>query len=201
MKAFLFLCILLAVFFCFTLNSRLETTEAELAAARGKVKATEDQRVPREDLDLTQNQLNEAEKKILAMQEELKDSQTLITALNDRVALMESQPNLPHPVRPRPPVKPGLIKGGYRLMDENMVYLTDSQYRLGEDLFVTSPKGMMMSDKDQQIFGGDLVLQTPQGTIQGDDAVLEVKGDQATLTAKQVTVTLRKSADAGNGQR
>ncbi len=54
----------------------------------------------------------------------------------------------------------------------------------------------MMSDREQTIFGGDLVLQTPQGTIQGDDAVLEVKGDSATLTAKSVTVTLRKAGDA-----
>ena len=49
------------------------------------------------------------------------------------------------------------------------------------------------------IFGGDLLLQTPQGTIQGDDAVLEITGDSAILTAKQVKVALRKSTNDAGG--
>jgi hypothetical protein len=196
MKPLLFIIALLTVYFCFVLNSRLEKSEAELAAARSKIKAAEEQLVPRAVLDSAQNELNETEKKFLALADELKNSQAQVAALNEWVAAMKNQPNLPRPTKPKPPAKPGLIKGGFRLMDDSMVYLPESQYRLGEDLFVTSPKGPMMSDKEQLIFGGDLLLQTPQGTIQGDDAVLEVNGDNATLTAKQVKVTLRKSAEA-----
>ena len=198
MKPLLFICTLLMVYFCFVLNSRLEQSKADLAAARDKIKATEELRVPRSDFDSTRSELLDAEKKITALQDELKNTQGQTTALSEWIAAMKNQPGLPRPAGPKPVTKPGLIKGGFRIMDENMVYLPDSQYRMGADLFVTSPKGMMMSDKDQQIFGGDLQLHLPQGTIQGDDAVLEVNGDNATLTAKQVTVTLRKSAESGS---
>ena len=54
MKLFLLLSTLLTVFFCFLLNMRLENTEAELTAARGKIKATEEQRVPQVKLDTTE---------------------------------------------------------------------------------------------------------------------------------------------------
>ena len=197
MKAFLFISTLLTAFFCFVLNSRLEKTEAQLVSTRAMIKTAEEQQVPKTELAASERELFEAEKKILALLEELKSSQTQVAALNERVTAMANQPNVLRPAKPKPPAKLGLLKGGYRIMDDNMVYLTDSQYRVGEDLFVTSPKGTMMSDREQTIFGGDLLLQTPQGTIQGDDAMLEIKGDNATLTAKQVTVTLRKSADTG----
>jgi len=133
------------------------------------------------------------------LETELKNSQVQVAALSDRVTVMENQPAALRSLKPRAPVKVGLMKGGYRIQDENMVYLSDSQYRLSEDLFVTSPGGMMMSDKDQMIFGGDLLLQTPQGTIQGDDAVLEITGDSAILTAKQVKVALRKTSPDNSG--
>jgi hypothetical protein len=199
MKPFLFLAVLLAAFFCFTLNSRLERSEMELAALREKARAAEEQHAAHADLDTAREDLLEAEKKILELEDELKNSQGQVNTLTERVTAMENQPSsLLRPAKPKPvlAVKPGLIKGGFSLMGENVVYMPDSQYRLGPDLFVMSPKGMMMSDRDQQIFGGDLLLQTSQGTIRGDDAVLEVNGDNATLTAKQVTVTLKKSADS-----
>jgi len=198
MKPILYLLTLVTVFFCFVLNSRLQQREADLAAAREKIKATEEERVPRSDLDSTQGELLDAAKKILALEDELKKAQGQVATLSNRVTFMESQPNAPRLPKPRPVTKAGLMKGGFRIMEENVVYLPDSQYRLGEDLFVTSPQGMMMSDKEQTVFGGDLLLQTPQGTIQGDDAVLEINGDSAILTAKQVKVALRKTADAGS---
>ena len=201
MKPFLLLCTLLTVFFCFVLNSRLDQRATELAAAQARIKATEAQRVPRADFDSARRDLSEADQKIMTLEDELKNARVRTAALTERVAALQSQAALPRPDKPGAVAKPGLIKGGYTMMDESVVYFPDSQFRLGNDLLVSSPKGMMVSDKEQEIFGGDLLLQTPQGTIKSDDAMLEINGDNATLTGKQVTVTLRRTADAGETGR
>jgi hypothetical protein len=63
-----------------------------------------------------------------------------------------------------PVVLPPFDKGEFVLADGTVIYSHEATLKLGP-MMITSPDGVMVSDKSRQIISGDLVIQTSKGMI------------------------------------
>lgn len=86
---------------------------------------------------------------------------------------------------------PGLVNGTYTLVDGTVVYSPDAQLKLGSGWLISSPTGVMVSDKEQKIIAGDLTLQNAKRTMQATDAVLDVSTGR--VMAKGLVMRVKES--------
>jgi hypothetical protein len=75
---------------------------------------------------------------------------------------------------------PGM--GSYKLVDGTMVYGPDAKLRLRNDL-ISSPSGLMVSDIEQTIVAGDLLIERPDGSV--------IKVANGVVTSKDGATSIR----------
>jgi hypothetical protein len=82
-------------------------------------------------------------------------------------------------------VGPGTI----RSEDGTVSYGPETKLRLRNNL-ISSPTGVMVTDRDQEIISGDLVIERPNGTVvKVTNGVVRVNGNQTSITADSIEST------------
>jgi hypothetical protein len=170
MKTTLLLCASLALATGCVRKSELAKAQSELAGLQEKIRQLEQQRVPKADLDAAQAAVATAQEKTAALAQELKGTREQLAATEERVIATERRLSRPDPKMPETVLSPGLVKGSYTLLDDTIVYSRDAQLNFGNGVTISSPTGLMLSDKDRAIVAGDLVIETPRGTEQAPPA-------------------------------
>ena len=87
---------------------------------------------------------------------------------------------------------PGLVEGTYTLLDGTVVYSPDAKLKLGTGVSISSPTGLMVSDHEQKIVGGDLAVETGDVSVQAREAIVDVS--KGVITAKSMTVTSKSAS-------
>lgn len=98
------------------------------------------------------------------------------SAIASAVASVVTSPALPLPTN-----------GLYTVERDAVVYSRDTTVRFGANSTVSSPSGVMVSDLEQKMIVGDLAMETPNGTVKADGAVIDVT--KQTVTAKRMNYT------------
>jgi hypothetical protein len=165
-------------------KSELAEAREDLAVAQRKIEALENERVPKTQYDSTQASLKIADERIATLERELTLRQEQIDA-QEKTGLLLG-PKLDALERP---VALGLVKGGYVLSNDTHVYTPDALLNFGNHLLVSSPTGLMVSDPDQKIVGGDLNIKTKDVLIEASDGLLRAKPDGSVeFTGKTLTM-------------
>jgi hypothetical protein len=85
--------------------------------------------------------------------------------------------------------QPLLLEGTVTKESDALVYETDAKLQLPNNVFLSSPTGVMVSDEQQKIFAGDMQLLTTQQTISANEAVLTLQpGGSSVLTSKTLSI-------------
>jgi hypothetical protein len=84
-------------------------------------------------------------------------------------------------------------EGSYAFENGAVVYGPDAKVRIANDLTVSSPAGVMVSDYDQKMIVGDLKLENGTSTMNASDAVVDVA--KHTFRATSVSVSPKNPAD------
>jgi len=85
---------------------------------------------------------------------------------------------------------PALLLEGTVTKESNaLVYESDARLQLPNNIFLSSPTGVMVSDEQQKIFAGDMQLLTTRQTISANEAVLTLQpGGSSVLTSKTLSI-------------
>jgi hypothetical protein len=197
-------------------DSELEMERAKLAEAQRQIEVLENERVPRTQYDNTRASLKVADEKINALERELTVAETKLAAQVE-ANLARERANGSDPNRSATPTALGLIKGEYEQANETYVYSPESQLAFGRHLQISSPTGLMVTDPEQKIVGGDLSIRAKEVTLETSDGLLmttddgSVKFTGKTLTmkfedkkstpAEQTVTTAPLNANATDGMR
>ena len=152
-------------------RSELAKAQGEVADLQAKVALLEQQRVPRAELDQARAATAAALERVATLnqeltvtREQLTGAQAQMVAAQERAVALERRAVSPDVKVPEQPLAPGLGKGTYTIKDDTVVYSRDAQLNFANGMTITSPSGLMLSDKDREIVAGDLVVETPRGT-------------------------------------
>ena len=85
------------------------------------------------------------------------------------------------------PALPLLVDGAYAVEQGAVIYDPNARLRLGNDLEVSSPTGVMVSNIDQSVVVGELTVKSSAGIVRAVGAAIDVPNQ--TMTAKQITFT------------
>ncbi|MGC4073918.1 MAG: hypothetical protein QM760_15700 [Nibricoccus sp.] len=85
--------------------------------------------------------------------------------------------------------KPLLVEGTVTKESNALVYESDAKLQLPNNVFLSSPTGVMVSDEQQKIFAGDMQLLTTKQTISANEAVLTLQpGGSSVITSKTLSI-------------
>ena len=188
-KAVVLLCALLALSIGCVRKSELVETQSELAAAQEKIRLLEQQRVPKADLEKAQTAVADTREQLVGLEQTLKGTRDELVASQEMLKATERLLSLQWAKTPETVLSPALVKGTYILLDDTIRYSADAQLNFGNGVMISSPTGLMLSDKDRAIVAGDLVVETPHETVQASRALTTVNDGQRELTAESVSVT------------
>jgi len=191
---------LVILFLCFSIlfggcarKSEMDEARINLAEAQRRIEALENERVSRSQYEATQASLKQASERITALEAELKLAQAQAAALENATA--HSQPASlasvasQSPATEPPPAALGLARGAYVLSNETYVYSQDSQLNFGNHLQISSPTGLMVSDPEQKIVGGDLSIKAKGMMLETNDGLLTTAADGSVkFTGKSLTM-------------
>jgi hypothetical protein len=127
----------------------------------------------------------------------LRESDSKLAEVSGRLVELEkrhgppSQSVSPVMQKATAPSLPMLVGGSFAVEQNAVVYSPDAKLRLGSDVAVRSPTGVMVSDLEQQIIVGDLAMETPRGTTQANGAVIDVR--KKTMSAERMVFTNESS--------
>jgi hypothetical protein len=68
---------------------------------------------------------------------------------------------------------PTLAEGSYSRESDAIVYSPDAKVRVNSDVVISSPTGVMVSDKSQKIFAGDLRLASATNSLEATGLVFD----------------------------
>jgi hypothetical protein len=90
-----------------------------------------------------------------------------------------------------------LARGSYKLVDDTMVYSPDAKLRLRNNL-ISSPNGVMVSDNEQTIVAGDLLIEKADGRmLKVTNAVVTSKDGGTVITGDSMEI----AAPEGGGMK
>lgn len=146
---------------------------ANLEEAQKKIQKLETERVPRIDYDVAKASLHLAEERIGGLEKELKEAKDQLAAKNASAA------TAPLPAAARPAAVQGVAvaKGTHEESNGTLVYSPDAQLNVGEHLQITSPTGLLVTDPEQKVVGGDLNIQAREVTLETADGLLTTEPD------------------------
>ncbi len=185
----LILCAALALLTGCVRKSELTNAQSEVADLQERIRLLEEQRVPRTDLDAAQATADAAQRKLDQLQQELKGTRDQLAESQEKVTLAERRLSLQGANGPAPVFPPGLVKGSYKLMEDTILYSPDAQLNFGNGITISSPTGMMMSDRERGIVAGDLIVETPSEIMQATNAVTDASNGKLEVTADKLSVT------------
>jgi len=170
-------------------KSELEQARANLAAAQQKIEALETERVSRTQYDTTRASLKIADEHIATLERGLKAAQELLLAAQEREKPAAPSTSKPETNEPAKPVEWGLVKGAYESSNETYVYSPDAQLNFGRHLQISSPTGLLVTDPEQKIVGGDLAIRAKDVTLETSDGLLTTAEDGTVkFTGKTLTM-------------
>ena len=159
-------------------KSELDQARADLTEAQRKIEVLGNERVPRMQYDATRTNLRLADKQIAALKQELKVAQEQLAAQElAKISVAQAKFNEPVMAGPDSPTVLGLVKGGYERANETYVYSPDAQLNVGRHLRISSPTGLMVSDPEQKIVGGDLNIKADSVMLESSDGLLTTAAD------------------------
>jgi hypothetical protein len=193
MKIMLLCLVLLALATVWLRTSELAAVRTELATARATIDVVEQQRVPKADLARARAAAAAAGERTAALERELADTREQLAATQEKIRVAELRMNLQADKSSAAPPSssPGLVKGTYTLLEDTLVYSPDARLRVGDNILISSPTGLMLSDKEVATVAGDLAVETPSGTMQATHAFIDVNGGKIEMTADRMTFTNR----------
>jgi len=157
-------------------KSDLDAARADLAEAQHQVETLRSQRVPRAQYQEAQASLKAADERIAAMERELQSARDQLAA-QQGLAITEGSVKGPKTDNSGEPQLTGLVSGTYTTSNDTLVYSRDAQLKLGKNLQVSSPSGLMVSDSDQKIVGGDLSIKAKDVLLETSDGILKSEPD------------------------
>jgi len=129
-----------------------------------------------------------------AVRERLRKSEAVLAVVTERLSkLATSNAERLSQIPPRtaqdaatsaPPI---LVEGSYAVEQGAVVYDPNARLRVGKNLEVSSPSGVMVSNIEQKMIVGDLEVASPAGMMRAVGAAIDVPNQ--TMTAKQITFT------------
>jgi outer membrane murein-binding lipoprotein Lpp len=157
-------------------KAELDRARVDLSEAQRKIEALETERVSRVQYENTRASLKLADEQIILLESELKLAQERLAA-QEQAKLSADQTSEPGSTGPAAPVALGLVKGAYERSNETYVYSPDAQLNFGRHLQISSPSGLMVSDPEQKIVGGDLNIKAKDVMIESSDGLLSTAAD------------------------
>jgi hypothetical protein len=186
-------------------KSELDKTRTELAEAQRKIDQLESERVPRAQYDIARASLRIADERITTLEKNLNAAYDLMAEqqINVPPEIAANAPNQPAS-SPTPATNFRLANGGYVVSNDTHVYSADSELELGQHLKVSSPTGLMVTDAEQRVVGGDLAIKAKGLTMASEDGMLltnpdgTVKfiGNNLTMKFDEKKAAPNQSADA-----
>lgn len=179
MKSTLLICLLCLLLGGCARKSDLEKARAELAESRRKIEQLESERVPRTQYDIARASLRIADERITNLEKNLNAAYDLMAEqqINVPPELAANAPGQPGATPTPPPSNFRLANGGYVVSNETHVYSADSELALGQNLKVSSPTGLMVTDTEQRVVGGDLSIKAKGVTMATEDGLLLTNTD------------------------
>jgi hypothetical protein len=190
MKIMLVLTVLIALALEWFHQSELAVVRAQLAAARDTIRVVEQQRAaPRADIARVQAVAAAAQERVVALEQELRGTQAQLAATQGSIQAAARQLSALRDNTPEAGASAGLVKGTYTLLDDTVVYSADAQLKIGKSVLVSSPNGVMLSDREIATVAGDLAVETPSGTMQTTNAFIDVNDGKIEMKADSMTFT------------
>jgi hypothetical protein len=190
MKPMLLACALLTLAFVFFQHWSTNRAAEEIAAERATSREEIARRVPRGELIQARTAEAEARREVREVRHELAELREQLAAAQEKVRVTEAHPATPASAGSDTPINATeLFKGSYTTIEDTRVYSADAQLRVGRDVVISSPSGLMLSDNDVSIVAGDLAVKTPGGTLQTTHAFIDVNAGRIDLTADSVSFT------------
>lgn len=178
-------------------KSDLDKARAELAEAQKRIEQLETERVPRAQYDVARASLRIADDRIATLEKNLNAAYDILAADQNFAHVQQQIPSASAaPATTAAPTNLQLVNGGYVVSNDTRVYTPDSQLALGEHLQVSSPTGLMVTDTEQRVVGGDLAIKTKGLTMETTDGLLSTQNDG---TVKFVGSTLTMKFDEKPG--
>jgi len=171
----LFACAILLVSGC-ARKSELEATRENLAEAQRKIESLENERVSRANYDVARSSLKLADERIAALERELKLTQEQLIVQAVVQPTDGSASRLVATSADRP-TTPGLTTGTYEIANGTHVYSADAELNFGQHLRISSPSGLMVSDPEHKVVGGDLSIKSKDMVLDAPDSLLTTAAD------------------------
>jgi hypothetical protein len=159
-------------------DRRVRVPKAELAAVR---------RSAAEQAEGLEHELAEARAQLAASQAATADAERrLAAAVTPPVA---GAPGASTPLAAGGPVKPDLARGNFSVRDDFRVYSPDARLKVGDNITISSPVGIMLSDDDLSTIAGDLAVETPTGKVEAMHAFVDIVDGKIEMTADAMRFT------------
>lgn len=178
-------------------KSDLDEARENLAEAQRKIDMLENERVSKSKYEAAQASLRLADVRIAELEFDLKKTEEQLVVLtttqlaNETIGRNGSTPT-------DRPTSLGLTKGTYETANETHVYSADAELNFGQHLKISSPSGLMVTDPDHKVVGGDLSIKSKDMVMDAPDGILTTAAD-GTVQFIGKTLTM-KFADGGKPQ-
>ncbi|MBD5779968.1 hypothetical protein IEN85_10755 [Pelagicoccus sp. NFK12] len=143
--------------------------------------------------DLTEERFSELESRILELESQISQLDEKLLATNLRIdkasliATTKAITNRPDPTHSK--IKEFIESGSFTVKDDTVYYTGDIILNFGPKLKITSVDGKLLSDLNQTVFGGDMIVETAAkgGTIflRITDGYLERHGEKVHVESEK----------------
>jgi len=158
-------------------KSELEQARVDLTEAQRKIETLENERISRAQYENTRASLKLADEQIALLESELKLAQERLAAQERENTRVDQAGETGLNGSGGAPAALGLVKGVYEHSNDTFVYSSDAQLNFGRHLQISSPTGLMVSDPEQKIVGGDLNIKAKDVMIETSDGLLSTAAD------------------------
>lgn len=201
MKTTALLCILCVLLGGCARKSELDKTRSELAEAQRKIEQLESERVPRAQYDIARASLRIADERISTLEKNLNAAYDLMAEqqITPPAELASTAPSSSSVTPAAQPTNFHLTNGGYVVSNDTHVYSAESELALGKNLKVSSPTGLMVTDTEQRIVGGDLAIKAKGVTMASEDGLLMTNADGTVkFTGSNLTMKFDEKRETPN---
>jgi hypothetical protein len=154
-------------------KAELDAAKSSLVEAQKKIEQLEADRVPRMEYDVTKASLRLADQRIAELEQQLKETQQLLAA--EPLGQLQAAQN--GSSRVERPKTLSVARGTHETANETLVHSADTQLNFGDQLQISSPTGLLVTDPDLRVVGGDLNIKAKGITMETTDGLLTAEGD------------------------
>jgi hypothetical protein len=139
--------------------------------------------------DLLRNDLESTQRRLQLTESKLTKAVATLDALERQTAIALDKKEAASPTPTKKLMLSGLAQGSYEVEHEAVVFSPDAKLRLLDDMTISSPTGVMVSDLNQKMIVGNLKIETPNGTLRADSGVIDLT--KRMISAKGASFTGR----------